>query len=131
MIHPPGEVKEAPHAFPPPYLALCISYICLLLCSVAQSCPTPCDPMTVAHQAPLSMGILQPRILEWVAISFSRIFPTQGSNPGIPHCRWIPYHLSHEGSLFLSCTLSNKLVHVRACTPSPSVVSALLQPYGL
>ena len=29
-------------------------------------------PWTVAHQAPLSMGILQARILEWVAISFSR-----------------------------------------------------------
>ena len=27
---------------------------------------------TVAHQAPLSMGILQARILEWVAISFSK-----------------------------------------------------------
>ena len=29
-------------------------------------------PWTVAHQAPLSMGILQPKILEWVAISSSR-----------------------------------------------------------
>ena len=29
-------------------------------------------PWTVAHQAPLSMGILQARILEWVAISCSR-----------------------------------------------------------
>ena len=29
-------------------------------------------PWTVAHQAPLSMGILQARILEWVAISFSK-----------------------------------------------------------
>ena len=27
---------------------------------------------TVAHEAPLSIGILQARILEWVAISFSR-----------------------------------------------------------
>ena len=27
---------------------------------------------TVAHQAPLSMGTLQARILEWIAISFSR-----------------------------------------------------------
>ena len=27
---------------------------------------------TVAHQAPLSMGILQARILEWIVISFSR-----------------------------------------------------------
>ena len=27
---------------------------------------------TVAHQAPLSMGILQARLFEWVAISYSR-----------------------------------------------------------
>ena len=26
------------------------------------------------------------------------IFPTQGSNPGLPHCRWILYHMSHQGS---------------------------------
>ena len=29
-------------------------------------------PWTVAHQAPLSMGILQARTLEWVAISYSK-----------------------------------------------------------
>ena len=26
------------------------------------------------------------------------IFPTQGSNLGLLHCRQIPYHLSHQGS---------------------------------
>ena len=26
------------------------------------------------------------------------IFPTQGSNLGLPHCRLILYHLSHQGS---------------------------------
>ena len=26
------------------------------------------------------------------------IFPTQGSNPGLPHCRWVLYQLSHKGS---------------------------------
>ena len=26
------------------------------------------------------------------------IFPTQRSNPGLPHCRWILYQLSHKGS---------------------------------
>ena len=26
------------------------------------------------------------------------IFPTQGSNPGLLHCRWIHYQLSHQGS---------------------------------
>ena len=28
-----------------------------------------------------------------------RIFPTQGSNPGLLHCRWILYCLSHQGIL--------------------------------
>ena len=47
-------------------------------------------PWTVAHKAPLSMGIIQARILEWVAMPSSReIFPTQGSNPDLPHCRQI------------------------------------------
>ena len=27
------------------------------------------------------------------------IFPIQGSNPGLPHCRWVLYQLSHQGSL--------------------------------
>ena len=26
------------------------------------------------------------------------IFPTQGLNPGLPHCRWTLYPLSHKGS---------------------------------
>ena len=26
------------------------------------------------------------------------IFPTQGLNPGLPHCKWILYQLSHRGS---------------------------------
>ena len=44
-------------------------------------------------------GIFQARILKWVAFPFSRgIFPTQGSNPGLPHCRCILYQLSHQGS---------------------------------
>ena len=29
------------------------------------------------------------------------IFPTQGLNPGLPHCRWILYHLSYQGALVL------------------------------
>ena len=26
------------------------------------------------------------------------LFPTQGSNSGLPHCRWILYKVSHKGS---------------------------------
>ena len=29
---------------------------------------------------------------------FQRIFPIQGPNPGLPHCRWILFCLSHQGS---------------------------------
>ena len=47
-----------------------------------QLCPTLCNPMGIACQAPLSVGILQAKILEWVAMPSSKgIFPTQGSNP--------------------------------------------------
>ena len=61
---------------------------------VAQSCPTLCDPMDYKVH-----GILQARILEWVAVPFSRgVFPAQGSNLGLLHCRQILYQLRHEGS---------------------------------
>ena len=30
------------------------------------------------------------------------IFPTQGSNPGLPHCRQILYQLTHKESLYIS-----------------------------
>ena len=100
---------------------------------VTQSCPTLCDPMDYTVH-----GILQARILDWVALPFSRgsshprikprspalqvdslpaepqgktknigvgslsllqqIFPTQESNWGLLHCRWILYQLSYQGS---------------------------------
>ena len=128
-----------------------------------QSCPTLCDPIDSSPPGSPVPGILQARILEWVAISFSNawkwkvkvkllsrvrllatswtaayqaplsmgfsrqeywsghglyssrnsprqntavgslsllqgIVPTQGSNPGLPHCRQILYQLSHQGS---------------------------------
>ena len=39
---------------------------------VAQSCPTLCDPMDCSPPGSSVHGILQARILDWVAISFSR-----------------------------------------------------------
>ena len=70
----------------------------------AQSCPTLCDPVDyMVH------GILQARILEWVAFLFSRgIFPAQGSNPGLPHCRQILYQLSQKGNTIISESKLNK-----------------------
>ena len=45
--------------------------LCACVCPVAQLCLILSDPVTVAHQALLSV-LSQARILEWVAISFSR-----------------------------------------------------------
>ena len=39
---------------------------------VAQSCPTLCDPVDCSLPSSSVCGILQARVLEWVAISFSR-----------------------------------------------------------
>ena len=40
--------------------------------SLAQSCPTLCDPVDCSPPGSSVHGILQARILEWVAVSFSR-----------------------------------------------------------
>ena len=75
-------------------------YTCVSL--VTQSCLTLCDPQTVAHQAPLSMGILQARTLEWVAFPFSRGSSQPTGQTQVFHIvgtLWILYHLSHQGSL--------------------------------
>ena len=59
---------------------------------VAQSCLTLYDPMDYTVH-----GILQARILEWVAFPFLQgILATQGSNPSLPHCGWILYQLSNK-----------------------------------
>ena len=51
-------------------------------CLVAQSCPTLCDPMDCSLPGSSVQGIFQARVLEWVAISFSRDLPDPGIEPG-------------------------------------------------
>ena len=46
--------------------------ICVVLCLVSQSCPTLCDPMDCSPPGSSVQGILQARILEWVAMPSSR-----------------------------------------------------------
>ena len=68
---------------------------------VTQWCPTLCDPMDCNQQGSSVHGVLQARILEWVAISFSGSSRNPGIEPGLPHCRHILYHLNHRGSLYI------------------------------
>ena len=85
---------------------------------VAQSCPTPSDPMDCSLPGSSTHGIFQARVLEWGAIAFSNsqwnsagqntgvsslfhlqgIFPTQESKSGLLYCRQILYQLSQKGS---------------------------------
>ena len=73
---------------------------------VPQSFPVLCDPMNCSPPGFYVHGILQARILEWVAIFSSRgSSPTQGLNLGLLYKRQILYHLSHQGSPFQSVCL--------------------------
>ena len=46
--------------------------VCMSVCEVAQSCPALCDPMDCGLPGSTLHGILQARVLEWVAIAFSK-----------------------------------------------------------
>ena len=77
--------------------------ICCCCCSVAKSCPTLCNPVDYCLPGSSVHGISQARLLEWVAISFSRrsSWPrdqTQVSYTagGLLHCRQILSWVSHQ-----------------------------------
>jgi len=132
---------------------------------VSQSCLTLCHPVDyIVH------GILQARILEWVAVPFSRgssqprdqtqvsciaggfftswasrkpkntgvgslsllqgIFPTQESNRGLLHCRWILYQLSYLGSLKLSSKWL-ELPWWRHTVQQPKIILSYLKFYHI
>ena len=55
---------------------------------VTQSCLSLCDCMDYSLPGSSVQGIFEVIVLEWVVISFSRVFfPTQISNPDLPHFR--------------------------------------------
>ena len=54
-------------------------------------------PWTVARQVALSMGFSSKNTGVGCHSLYQGIFPTQGLNPGLLHCRQILYHLSHQG----------------------------------
>ena len=71
----------------------------VVMVSVALSCLTPCDPVACSPPVFSVHGILQAKLLEWVAI----LFPRRSSQPRdrtwvLLHYRQILYHLSHQGS---------------------------------
>ena len=69
------------------------------LSEVAQSCPTLRESMNCSLLGSFVHGIFQARILEWVAICFSRV-SSQPSDQTLvlPHRGQTLYHLSHQES---------------------------------
>ena len=84
---------------------------------VAKSCLTLETPWTIACQDAWNS---QARILEWVAISFSReIFLTQESNLELLHCRQIIFRSSYEGNPFMPLAFLQS-ENSQASTPGPA-----------
>ena len=83
-------------------------YICAVLSCLV--CPTLCDfidcspPCSSVHgETPgKNIGVGCHALLQ-------RIFPNQGSNPGLPHWRQILYLLSHQGSPYISIYIQTQL----------------------
>ena len=69
---------------------LVTSLVLNVLCSVAQLCPTLCNPMDYSPPGSSVHGILQARIREWTAKPSSR-----GSDPWIKHTSLVPSALAH------------------------------------
>ena len=61
-----------------------VTQLCLTFCN----CHELYSPWNSPGQ---NTGVSRPSL-------FQGIFPTQGSNPGLPHCRWILNQLRHQGS---------------------------------
>ena len=71
-------------------------------------------------------GVLQARILEWVAFSLLLgIFPTQDLNRGLLHCRQILYQLSYQGSPW-TIRRSNQSI-LKEITPEYSLEGLMLK----
>ena len=87
--------------------------------NVLQSCPILCAPMDCSLPGSSVIGILQARILEWVAIPFSR----ESSQPG--NQAW-----GRNLVCCLETTKQNQCDAMCACSVA-SVMSNSLRPYGL
>ena len=110
ILHP-RQVTLAGSAFslcpcwgPPAFFFLYSVSFFSVLCFVDQSRSTLCDPMNCSPPGSSVCGTSPDKNTGVGCHALLQgIFPTQGLNPGLPPCRWILWHQSHQGSpLFFS-----------------------------
>ena len=102
-------------------IPLCVC-VCMFVCvcvydhsvvSVTQSCLTLGDSMDCSPPGSSVHEISQARILEWVAIPFSRgSSQHRDQNLGLPQCRQILSHLSHRGSPYVTIYIVNIYMYI-------------------
>ena len=101
---------------------------------VAQSCLTLCNPMECGLPGS-SVHEDSPGKNTGVGCHFllQEIFPTQGSNPGLLHCRQMLYCLSHQGnySTYIALHSHTQQHNIVLYVLSHSVISDSLWPHGL
>ena len=126
---------------------LCLHYVLYLFllpfvfsnivhaCSVAQSCPCICDSLDYIPPGFCVHGILQPRILEWVAISSSRRSSQPRAQTRISCVSYIagstlPW--SHPGPCFGEVTMYNywKTLNVSTLDLVSFAFPKLIWPHG-
>ena len=74
------------------------------MCLIAQSCLTLCDPVNSSPPGSSVHGDFPGKTTGVGCHALLQgIVPTQGSNPGLLHCRWILYHLNDQGSPDHAC----------------------------
>ena len=70
---------------------------CVVLCLLIQLCPTLCGPMDCSLPGSSIHGDSPGKNTRVDCHDLLQgIFPTQGLNPGLPHCRQILYHLNNQ-----------------------------------
>ena len=109
----------------PQHQPLCFSLLTLTVSLavavlVAQSCPALCNPTNCSLPGSSVHGILQASILDCHSL-LQRIFLTQGSNPGLLHCRRVLYLLSYREDLTVSLGPTNRVFRVRGVWSSLTI----------
>ena len=87
---PPGKPSECPVTSKEPGSLCLVAQLCLILWDPVD-CSLPSFPLSPGDSLGKKTGMSCHALLLGV-------FPTQGSNPDLPHCWQILYHMSRQGS---------------------------------
>ena len=92
------------------------SHLCVL-CLVTQSCPTLCNPM---DYSPSGFSVHEDSPGKNTGVGchalFQGIFSTQGSNPGLLHCRGILYQLIPQAANKRACMSRSRVLEASTKT---------------